>query len=106
MFPAIDEHADEVLNNNIPCSYYDVPQLNSSIQSDNFIVFHHNITSLNCNSDHLLLMLSQLRYKVHVIVLNETWFSEGLVDSIVGYTEFHSCRSGGWGWRGLGVCGV
>ena len=97
MFPAIDEHAYEVLNNNIPRSSYDVPQLNSSIQSNNFIVFHHNIRSFNCNSDQLLLLLTQLKYKVHVILQSETWFSECLMDSIVGYTGFHSCRPGGGG---------
>jgi len=63
------------------------------IGSDNFSVFHCNIRSFHKNSDELLILLSRLSHKPDIIVLTETWFSEGFVGEMDSYQGFHVYRN-------------
>jgi len=55
-------------------------------------VFHLNIRSFNRNSDELSIYLSQFPAKPSIIVLSETWFSDGSVSELDGYRGHHVYR--------------
>ena len=74
--------------------YYEVEELNSLLEGhDKLIVFHQNIRSFNCNYDSLSCFLKKLKCSIDVIILTETWFSEGLCQNIEGYKAYHTYRS-------------
>lgn len=84
-----------------PFDYYDVNELNCVLRNQNkFIVFHHNIRSFNRNFDCLAVLLNQIDVNIDIIVLTETWFTEGLCAEIDNYIGYHVCRPE----RGGGVC--
>jgi len=79
---------------NVNSKYYQTNTLSQLCSNfkNNFFLFHHNVRSFNKNSDELFLMLSQLQTKPSVIILSETWFSEGCVSEIPGYYGYHTYR--------------
>lgn len=81
-------------NNQNNCQYFAVADFNNlNIDSSrNMFIFHHNVRSYNKNSDELLVLLSQLNTKPHIIVLTETWFSRDYFCDIPGYNSYHVCR--------------
>jgi len=67
---------------------------------NNFSLFHLNTRSFCKNSDELLILLSGIPCKPDIIILTETWFSDGCVGDIGLYQGFHVYRNGR---RGGGV---
>ena len=57
------------------------------------LIFHHNINSFNKNFDNL----NEIKTKIDVIILTETWFIEGLCQEIDGYVGYHMYRKEGSG---------
>jgi len=64
------------------------------LNNENFSLFHLNIRSFRANSDELCILLSGMKGKPDLIVLTETWFSEGCVGEIDCYEGFHVFREG------------
>lgn len=83
----------------IPCSYYEVAELNDLLfNNKRIVVFHENIRSFQQNYDNFSLLLGQIDANVGVIVLTETWFTDGLccdIDGFVGHHVFRPDRAGG-----------
>ena len=59
-----------------------------------FVVIHHNIRSFYRNFDSLSLLLNELDKNIDVLVLTETWFSEGLCCEVEGFVGYHVFRDG------------
>ena len=78
----------------IECSYYDTEEINRSLTNlKGTLIFHHNIHSFNKNFDNL----NEIKTKIDVIILTETWFIEGLCQEIDGYVGYHMYRKEGSG---------
>ena len=70
----------------VNCSYYEIQEYRDTVNKLNDLeVFHHNVRSFNRNFDQLSLLLDSVKQKVGVILLSETWFTEGLCTEIDGY---------------------
>lgn len=77
-------------------------EFNDSIYNTNsFVVFHQNISSVRENFNSFSVYLNSLKIKPHVIILSEIWINTCEVDmyKISGYNQFACCndsyRSGG-----------
>lgn len=76
------------------CSYYEVDKFGDHLESDSgLVVFNFNIRSFNKNFDNFSMMCSELKCNIDVIVLTETWFTDGLCGEIDGYHGHHTFRS-------------
>ena len=77
------------------CAYYTVDSFNTHYGPvrDKFLIFMQNIRSFNCNMDEFLLYVGNLRVKINVIVLTETWFGDDIIQDIPNYVGFHTYRS-------------
>ena len=90
----------------VNCSYYEVQEYLETVNKLNdLVVFNHNVRSFNRNFDQLSLLLDSVKQKVGVIVLSETWFTEGLCTQIDGYVGHHVCRRDrSSGRKSVGIC--
>jgi len=60
--------------------------------ASNFLILHQNIRSINANYDYLAAFLDSLRCRPSVIVLSETWHSQGDCQDVEGYNSYHVLR--------------
>lgn len=79
----------------VPCSYYNPQSFNEEFSdvTDCLVIVHQNIRSFNCNFDEFSIYLNTLNVHVDVVILSETWFGVDGVQSVVGYRDYHSCRT-------------
>ena len=78
------------------CKYYSVGDFNDAMNND-FLIFHQNIRSFNKNYDDLSVFLDSLNPDIDILVLTETWFSDGYFADINGFNAYHSYRCNGNG---------
>lgn len=73
----------------------DVPTIDG-ITSSGLKIMQINAQSINSRKkfNKFLTLLSLLRYKIHVIVVSETWldYSISALYDIAGFQSYHSCR--------------
>ena len=86
------------------CDYYDVSLFNSNFVRKDVFVFHLNICSFHAHFDELSVLLDSLIFRPSVIVLTETWFSEGNIHDIDGYVGYHTYRQTRGGGVSVYVC--
>ena len=85
---------DTVLDVDVICNKYDTNTFRSTFNIvDKFIVFHQNVRSFQKNGDEFILFLTSLDSQFDVIILSETWFSDGYEQHISGFRSYHTCRS-------------
>ena len=78
--------------------YYEVDELSTiAIGSKKLIIFQQNIRSFNRNSEYFLNFIDSLDFKVDVIMLTETWFSDIYCGDMEGYYGYHTFRTNGMG---------
>ena len=74
--------------------YFRVDEIHSKIllKNTSHTIFNYNVRSFRSNSDCFLSLFPENRLP-QVFTFTETWFTKNYVDSILGYTSYHTVRN-------------
>ena len=78
-----------IINESNFCQAYSLKAFNASFNLKiNLFIINFNIRSSNANSDEFIVFIDKLIIKPDLIILTETWFSDGFSGSIDSFRGF------------------
>ena len=90
------EILDEAINSNRRTRLSTIDEYNDLLEQtkSGLSFLNFNIRSYNANSDELYSIFNSMKSYPDVLTLTETWFTADYTEDLVGYTFYHSVRTG------------